>query len=110
MTAKNRAKGNDLERKIVERCKQNGLEAKRAWGSNGLSMGEAQEVDCLVEGWKVQAKKGYNQPSTKLKEFLTNVDCCVWSASDNRKNNGADYVIMTMDKFIEVLLKLKSFT
>ncbi|CAB4120931.1 hypothetical protein UFOVP1_40 [uncultured Caudovirales phage] len=99
MTAKNKIKGNTFERNFVEKCKRHGLDAKRAWGSNGLSLGEAQEVDCLVEGFKVQCKKGHNHPTVKLNEFMKNVDFCAWSPADNRKGSG-DFVFMHMDMFL----------
>src|SRR5574343_27384 len=111
MPANNKAKGNAFEREFVAKCKEKGIEAKRSWGSNGKSMGEEQEVDCLITlkdiKLRVQNKKGYNQPSTKLKGFLTNVDICVWSASDKRKYPNADYVFMSLDTLLELLEKLK---
>lgn len=108
MTNKNKQKGNSFERKIVKECEKLGLSAKRSWGSDGRSFGEDKEVDLLVEGYKIQCKKGYNQPSTKLKEFLTNVDFCVWSPSDGRKDSNSDYVFMNLETFLTMLLKATS--
>lgn len=107
MTNKNKAKGNTYERTLVNRCKDKGLDARRSWGSDGRSMGEAKEVDCLIEGYKVQCKKGYNHPSIKLDEFMKEVDFCVWGPSDGRSNRNSDYVFMSIDMFIEILIKLK---
>lgn len=58
MASKNKKRGNKLEYEIVEMAKSLGFEAKRAWASDGRSMGEDKEVDVLIDnGWKVQAKR-----------------------------------------------------
>ena len=57
MPSKSKAKGNGFEREIVQDALDLGLEAKRAWGSNGQSLGMHEEVDVLLEGYKVQCKR-----------------------------------------------------
>ena len=57
MPSPSKAKGNRFEREIVDKAKDRGLKySQRAWGSNGMSLGEHPEVDCLIDGYKVQAK------------------------------------------------------
>ena len=57
MPNKSKAKGNRFERQIVELCKIWQIACKRAWGSNGESLGMPAEVDCLIEDdYRVQAK------------------------------------------------------
>ena len=57
MGAKSKNKGNRFERDIVNKCKDVGLSAKRAWCSDGRSMGWHEEVDVLInEDYKIQAK------------------------------------------------------
>jgi hypothetical protein len=48
MTSKSKVKGNNFEREIVKTFTENGLQAKRAWASNGESMGQHKEVDVLM--------------------------------------------------------------
>jgi Holliday junction resolvase len=48
MTSANKKRGNSLERQIVQAFKDAGMEAKRAWSSDGRSMGEHKDVDVLV--------------------------------------------------------------
>ena len=56
-TNKSKAKGNRFERKIVEICELHDLKAVRAWGSNGLALGQHPECDVLInDEIKVQAK------------------------------------------------------
>ena len=56
-TNKSKAKGNRFERKIVEICELHNLKAVRAWGSNGLALGQHPECDVLInDDIKVQAK------------------------------------------------------
>ena len=57
MSHPSKQKGNRFERQIVELCKIWQIACKRAWGSNGESLGMPAEVDCLIEDdYRVQAK------------------------------------------------------
>ncbi len=56
MSHPSKQKGNRFEREIVDKAKDIGLDSKRAWGSNGMALGEHPEVDCLINGYKIQAK------------------------------------------------------
>ena len=50
-------KGSRFERLVVDLTNDAGLEAKRAWGSNGAALGCHEEVDVLIENnIKVQCK------------------------------------------------------
>ena len=54
---KNKNKGSRFERKIVEICELHDVKAVRAWGSNGLALGQHPECDVLInDEIKVQAK------------------------------------------------------
>ena len=57
MTAPSKAKGNRFEREVVKKVQDIGLNAKRAWGSDGRSTGMHEEVDILIgDDYKIQAK------------------------------------------------------
>tara|TARA_R100000908_G_scaffold31640_1_gene14291 strand:- start:2722 stop:3072 length:351 start_codon:yes stop_codon:yes gene_type:complete len=56
MSHPSKLKGNRFEREIVDKAKDVGLDAKRAWGSNGMALGEHPEVDCIIDKSKIQAK------------------------------------------------------
>ena len=56
MPSKSKAKGNRFERQCVDMAKKAGLDAQRAWGSDGRSMGEHPEVDIKIESYKAQCK------------------------------------------------------
>ena len=77
MPSKSKTKGNTFERLIVNKAKDLGLEAKRAWGSNGQSIGWHEEVDVLIDNsFTIQAKC-----RKKLADFLIpseHVDCVVF--------------------------------
>lgn len=57
MTHPSKAKGNGYERELVNQAKQSGLEAKRAYASNGEALGMHAEVDVLIAGKRIQAKR-----------------------------------------------------
>ena len=57
MTHPSKVKGNTFERELVDMAKDAGLSAKRAYASNGLSLGYTEDVDCLIAGKRIQAKR-----------------------------------------------------
>tara|TARA_R100000808_G_C2139329_1_gene147272 strand:- start:1069 stop:1401 length:333 start_codon:yes stop_codon:yes gene_type:complete len=57
MAHPNKIRGNNLEREIVNKAKDKGLSAKRAYASDGRSLGKSEVVDVIVEGYTVQAKR-----------------------------------------------------
>ena len=63
MPNRSKQKGTRYESELVKQAEAIGLEAKRAWGSNGEAFGLHSEVDCLVDGWKIQAKRRAKLPA-----------------------------------------------
>ena len=49
MANKQKAKGNRFEKECVEVAEQHGFSSKRAWGSDGRSLGMSPEVDIIIE-------------------------------------------------------------
>ena len=49
MANKSKRKGTRFENEIVQNLNENGIKAKRAWGSNGKSLGLEEDVDIRVE-------------------------------------------------------------
>ena len=57
MPSKSKDKGYRFERKMVNYLEHRGIRSRRAWGSNGASLGWHPEVDVLIEEHvRVQAK------------------------------------------------------
>ena len=66
MASKSKAKGNRIEREVVKIFEEYGYSARRAWGSDGRSLGLNEEVDVLVN-IKVKGRKriaDYLKPDT----------------------------------------------
>ncbi len=57
MTHRNKIRGNNLERECVNIAKEEGLSAKRAYASDGRSLGKSEVVDVMVEEYCIQAKR-----------------------------------------------------
>jgi len=57
MTHRNKIRGNNLERECVNIAKKEGLSAKRAYASDGRSLGKSEVVDVMVEEYCIQAKR-----------------------------------------------------
>lgn len=99
MTHPNKAKGNAYEEEVVRAVKSHGLSAQRAWGSDGRAMGEHQEVDLKIEGFKIQAKR-YKRIAQHLIPS-NQVDAVV-----TRPDRGQSLVILRLEDFLELLIKL----
>lgn len=63
MTHPSKSKGNGFERELVQQATDSGLEAKRAWGSNGEALGCHATVDLVIEDQKLQAKRRKSIPA-----------------------------------------------
>jgi Holliday junction resolvase len=100
MTHPNKAKGNKFEVELVHDAQEKGLEAKRAWGSNGIAIGEAEEVDVLVEKTRIQAKRRKKLP--KWLAINEGVDAVVF-----REDKGETYILMRWEKVLKKMATAK---
>ena len=98
MTARNKARGNAFERFLVQKAQDKGLPAKRAWGSDGRSMGLSEKVDLTIGDIKVQAKKRKTIP--KYLELEDGFDIVVFN-SDRKPAK----VLMYFDDFLDMIKK-----
>tara|TARA_Y100001973_G_C5168272_1_gene317481 strand:+ start:123 stop:497 length:375 start_codon:yes stop_codon:yes gene_type:complete len=104
MTHRNKIRGNNLEREIVNIAKEAGLSAKRAYASDGRSLGKSEVVDVIVEDFCIQAKR-----KKKIAQWLypdyhgDDVDLVV-----TRMDRKEPLVVMTLEKFIEIISEKKN--
>ena len=99
MPNRSKQKGTRYESELVKQAEAIGLEAKRAWGSNGEAFGLHSEVDCLVDGWKIQAKR-----RAKLPAYLKphkEVDVTVF-----REDRGPSRVMLLWHDWLGLILAL----
>ena len=98
---KNKRKGFAYEAELVNRAKEFGLESKRAWGSNGESIGCDASVDLLVGEWRIQAKRC----KSIVDKYRMNIhqDAVVFREDGSPKNS---QVMIRYDDFLEMLGKL----
>ena len=97
MPSPSKQKGNRYEREIVNKAVKSGLTAKRAWGSNGASLGMHEEVDLVIgkePEIKIQAKC-----RKKLATFLQpteHVDAVVC-----KQDRGETLIILRFEDWLE---------
>ena len=89
-------KGNTYERELVNQAKAKGLEAVRAYASNGKALGESEEVDLMVEGVRIQAKRRKALPA--YLQCAEGVDVVVF-----RQDRGDSLVLMRWDDFLNTI-------
>ena len=101
MPSPSKAKGTRFEREIVNKLTSLGITAKRAWGSNGASLGMHEEVDVLVgSSFKIQAKC-----RKKIASFLIpteHVDAVIC-----KEDRGEMLIIMRLDDVLSETLFMK---
>ncbi len=96
----NRIRGFSFEREIVNKAKESGLEAKRAWGSNGLSLGEAETVDCVIDGIRFQAKR--RKSVAAYLRIPEGADALAF-----REERSPAHVVITLEEWIRLRLAAK---
>lgn len=96
MTHPSKAKGNGYERELVQAAEAAGLEAKRAWGSNGQALGHHNAVDLLVAGKRIQAKRRKSIPAWL--SLTPNVD-----AVAVREDRGQTVVLVPFLEYLKLL-------
>ena len=96
-------KGKFYEWQLVQIFKEAGMEAQRAWNSDGKALGKDHECDVLVEyegkEYQIQAKR-----RKKLASFLK---CKHTDIVAFREDRGDTYALMPFDVFLTLLKKLK---
>ena len=103
MTHPSKVKGNTFEREVVRLFESYDIECKRAWGSNGQSLGLHEEVDCLAQGdLRIQAKR-----RKKIAKWLKPSE--VVDAVVVREDRGETYIIIRLEEFCDDYKKLLKF-
>ena len=95
MAHPSKVKGNGFEREIIGILESYGIKCKRAWGSNGQSLGLHEEVDVLAEGdLRIQAKR-----RKKIAEWLKPSE--VVDTVVVREDRGEPYIIIRLEEFAD---------
>tara|TARA_B100000519_G_C14067644_1_gene355209 strand:- start:279 stop:572 length:294 start_codon:yes stop_codon:yes gene_type:complete len=97
MSHPSKVKGNKFERDVVNKAKEFGLDSKRAYASNGESLGMHAEVDLLIKDYKIQAKIRKSIASYLLPN--ENVDAQVI-----RQDRGEAYVVLRLEDWLKTLV------
>lgn len=98
MASPSKAKGNRAEVKLVKYLESQGLDAKRAWGSNGRAMGEHEEVDVKSAGCRIQVKARKALPAIITSALTEHVDAAV--LMEDRR---VPVVVIRLDSFAKIL-------
>ena len=100
MSSPSKVKGNTFEREVVNQAKKFGLKSIRAYASNGISIGEAEDVDVKIENLKGQCKR-----RKRIAQWLKPPDSC--DIALVREDRGETYVIIEYDNFLEIVAYMK---
>ena len=98
MPSKNKSRGNRLERLVVNQAKEVGIKAIRAYASNGLSLGEAEDVDVKIGHFKGQCKM-----RKKIATFMKPPESCdIALIKEDREDV---LVVMKYNTFLNMILR-----
>lgn len=102
MTHPSKNKGNGYERELVNQCHSRGIKAKRAYASNGESLGCHETVDLIAGSKKIQAKrrKKLLKGITELIDNLKYNDAVVF-----REDKAQSYVLMSWSDYLDLIDK-----
>ena len=103
MPSKNKARGNRLERLVVNQAKEAGLNAIRAYASNGMSLGEAEDVDVKIDQYKGQCKM-----RKKIASFMKPPESCdIALIKEDREET---LVVIRYPDFLRMLIDLNGYS
>lgn len=88
-------KGKGFERELVVQALGFNIPSKRAWGSNGESLGMDKEVDCLVGQYTVQAKRKKRIPQWMIPAVVDMVAV--------REDRGETFIVMRYKDVLELI-------
>jgi len=100
MASPSKAKGNRFERLVVNMASEAGLTSKRAYASNGMSLGLEEDVDCLVGGYKVQCKT-----RARIAKWIKVPDSCDVTAV--KEDRGNTFIVMRYDDWLKLIKEIK---
>lgn len=96
MPSKSKRKGNNFERTVVNQAKAVGVPARRAWGSDGRSLGLPENVDVEIGSYRGQCK--IRKKLGALYRVEPNCDIQIF-----KEDRGETYVMLTYTKFLELI-------
>ena len=96
MTSKNKRRGNDFERELVQAAQANGINAIRAWGSDGRALGMHAEVDLIINGYRIQAKRRKQWPAWLVPNENVDVQAV-------RRDRGKPFIVMPLEMFLDLI-------
>tara|TARA_R100001463_G_scaffold90485_1_gene145201 strand:+ start:403 stop:741 length:339 start_codon:yes stop_codon:yes gene_type:complete len=102
MPSASKIKGNKFERDCVNKAKEYGIEAKRAWGSDGRSMGFEEDVDMLID----ETIKAQCKIRKKLAKWVLPPDSC--DITIVREDRGKAYITMGYEEYLRLIMVIKN--
>lgn len=96
MAHPSKRKGNNFELELVHEATKRGLIAERAYASNGKALGEVEQVDVLVQGMRIQAKR--RKSLAAYLRIPKGVDAVVF-----REDRGETYVLLRWSDLLDKL-------
>jgi hypothetical protein len=97
-------KANRHEREIVKIAEEKGLDAERAYASNGRSLGEVEACDCLVSGCESDAMDALRIQAKRRKTIASYLEPPEGTdAVVIREDRGDNLVVLPLETLLDLL-------
>jgi len=94
-------KGKGYEREIVNRFRATGIDAERAYGSDGRALGEVKECDVRISLGARRILFQLFRPGRLARKFVPTTDI---SGVIYRQDRGEDLIMLRLDDYIDLLI------
>ena len=102
MASKSKAKGNRFEKECCSIAEEFGFNAKRAWGSDGRSIGKSPEVDIVI-GYKVQDFDIQCKVRNKIAQYIIPPQDCDFTVL--KQDRGEVYACLKYEYLLNLIKK-----
>lgn len=104
MSSKSKAKGNRFEKECCALADESGFNSKRAWGSDGRSIGKSAEVDIVIDYknifFDIQCKV-----RNKIAQYIIPPDACDFTLL--KQDRGEVYACIRYEDLLNLIKETK---
>ena len=103
MAHRNAERAKEHEREVVHAAEGRGLEAERAWNSDGRSLGETEETDVLIRHPDANVMDATRVQCKRRKSIAQYLTCEEADVVVVREDYGDNLAVVPLDMLLELL-------
>ena len=103
MPSTNSRRAKRHEREVVRAAEAKGLEAERAWNSDGRSLGETEETDVLIRGRADMVSDAVRVQCKRRKTLAQYLTCDGADVVVTREDRGENLAVVPLSHYLDLL-------